>query len=105
MTKHIWVIRSGRFSGESMASDLKSYIGRYEVIKETPKGYRVKVNYSENGTVMTYEKYDIFQSEKELLEHIADKANKMADVLDKQKLSYTRLLCDAHDALRDLNQK
>lgn len=105
MTKYIWVIRNGRFAAESMASDLKSYIGRFEVIKETPKGYRVKVNYSENGTVMTHEKYNIFQSEKDLLEYVADKANKVADMLDKQKLSYTRLLCAAQDALRDLNQK
>jgi len=105
MTDYIWVVRKGLLTGMGMASELKSYIGCYEVMKETPKGYRVKVNYSKDGSVMTHEKYDIFQSEKELLEHIADKANKMADVLDKQKLSYTRLLCDAHDALRDLNQK
>lgn len=103
--RYIWVLRKSALSGDSLPNELEGYVKRYEVIKETPMGYRVKINYSQNGTVITHEKYDVFQSEKDLLEFIADKANKAADMLDKRKLYYTRLLCDAHDAMRDLAAK
>ncbi|MEB2478122.1 hypothetical protein QMM96_22085 [Citrobacter freundii] len=98
--RHIWIISRKMLVSSSNASELSFYVKRWEVVNETPKGYRVKYTNSEETTVFMHQKYHIFTSEKDALEFIADQANKIADILDKRKLTFTRLLCDAHDALR-----
>ncbi|HAU6297907.1 TPA: hypothetical protein JD836_14445 [Citrobacter freundii] len=98
--RYIWTLSRKILVGSSNAAELPFYVNRWEVVKETPKGYRVKYNTGNDTTTFMHEKYWIFTSEKDLLEFIADQANKLADILDKRKLTFTRLLCDAHDALR-----
>ncbi|HAT3959760.1 TPA: hypothetical protein I9Y37_001899 [Citrobacter freundii] len=98
--RYIWTLSRKMLTPNSTAADLSVYVNRWEVVKETPKGYRVKYTTGNDTTTFMREKYFIFTSEKDLLEFIADQSNKLADILDKRKLSFTRLLCEAHDALR-----
>ena len=98
--KYIWTLSRQMLTPNSTAADLSAYVNRWAVVKETPKGYRVKYSTGNDTTIFVHDKYFIFTSEKDLLEFIADQANKLADILDKRKLSFTRLLCDAHDGLR-----
>lgn len=96
----MWFIRKPALSSKYKAYELSRYIDKYKVIKETPKGWRVECRYNDQGRVMLEEHYHAFYSENDALEFLASEANNMAALLDERKLSYTRLLCDCHDALR-----
>lgn len=102
---YVWTTYKDPLDVRWDASDLSRLITRHVAIKETEKTWRVECSYSAKGTVLRKDKYNFFLSEQAALEFIANEANKMAATLNERKLTYTRLLCDAHDALKDLTAK
>lgn len=89
------------------AAPLKSYIDKRVYVNETEKGFRLGLdasNAKEKNAFFSFEKYKFFDTEIEAVEYLADKANRMAADLDARKLTMTRLLCDAHNLLRELKR-
>ncbi|MCS5452557.1 hypothetical protein ACJVQT_23110 [Enterobacter huaxiensis] len=99
---HVWVLSKKPLSGNFDACSLATYITKRELIGRTPKGLRLKVGNNDSGSFFANDSYEFFFTEHEALEFLANEANKMADLLNERKLSMTRLLCDAHDAIRNI---
>ncbi|MDV7001816.1 hypothetical protein [Enterobacter asburiae] len=77
-----------------------------EVIKRTDKGYRMTIGYAgEKGTMFLDTHYNFFDTRAEALEFIASEANRIAGALDVMKQKAVTLLCETHDALRELKNE
>ncbi|ELW1646141.1 hypothetical protein NTH58_001147 [Enterobacter oligotrophicus] len=104
--KTIFVISKKPVTTTYIPSQLKGYIPlikEYEVIKRTAKGYRLSVSYAhEKGSMYLDEHYEFFTTYKSALEFVASEANKVAGELEKLKLRSIRLMCEAHDELRNV---
>jgi hypothetical protein len=100
--KYVWVIRKESITASGYkAKDIDGYLKKREVVNITPKGMRLKM--SEDWiSFHPYERYDFFETERAALEFIANEANKVAGELNDIKLTYTSLLCEAHDTLNKL---
>ncbi|HAV1601535.1 TPA: hypothetical protein JG832_002425 [Enterobacter hormaechei subsp. xiangfangensis] len=77
---------------------LNELVGEYEVIRETARGKRVKIWEGERNLLDMH--FEFFDSRLEALEHLADKANAIAGVLEDQKLQAVKFLCECHDQIR-----
>lgn len=104
MSNVIYVVSKKPVSTNYIPPELKGVvplIKKYEVIKRTEKGYRLKTTYSGGkGSMYLDEHYSFFEKYAEALEHIATEANKIAGMLEEMKLKAIRLMCEAHDELR-----
>ncbi|CAI1817619.1 Uncharacterised protein [Serratia quinivorans] len=103
MSNVIYVIGKKPVSTKYIPPALKGVvplIKKYEVIKRTAKGYRLKVSYAgDKGSMYLDEHYSFFENYAEALEYIATEANNVAGRLEKMKQQAIRLMCEAHDEL------
>ena len=103
MSNVIYVVTKKPVSTDYIPRALKGtapLIRKYEVIKRTAKGYRLKVSYAgEKGSMYLDEHYSFFESYAEALEYIASEANCVAGEFEEMKLKAIRLMCEAHDEL------
>lgn len=104
MSNVIYVVIKKPVSSNYIPPALKGVlplIRKYEVIKRTAKGYRLKVSYAgDKGSMYLDEQYSFFESYAEALAYIASEANLVAGALEEMKLKAIRLMCEAHDELR-----
>ncbi|HDS4345611.1 TPA: hypothetical protein QH074_004300 [Enterobacter hormaechei subsp. steigerwaltii] len=98
MSKTIYVVMKSDNRAKYDAYDLSQYIQACELVRETPKGYRLKSRGVES--VYLRQNYDFFHTFTGALEHVATMANEVAAELGARKLTFIQLLCDAHDALK-----
>ncbi|MEH2922394.1 hypothetical protein ACFFL1_05960 [Samsonia erythrinae] len=99
----IFVVDRNPVTKNYIPSELKGLvplITEREVIKRTYKGYRLKVNYSKNGTMYMDEHYAFFPVYVTALDFVAKEANKVAGELESLKLKAIGLMCEAHDELK-----
>ncbi|HDT6091300.1 TPA: hypothetical protein QHD31_005768 [Raoultella ornithinolytica] len=103
MSNVIYVVSKKPVSTNYIPSALKGVvpmISKYEVIKRTAKGYRLKVSYAgDKGSMYLDEHYSFFETYAEALEYIASEASRVAGELEEMKLKAIRLMCEAHDEL------
>lgn len=79
-------------------------IGQFEIAKKTDKGYRAIPSYKGcKGRVYLESNYCFFDTYKEALEFVAQEANRVAGKLEELKLKAIKLMCEAQDELRTIN--
>lgn len=85
-------------------NDVPPVIRKLEVIKRTLKGFRLRVSYApEKGTTFLDDNYFFFYTYADALEFVASEANRVAGELEERKQQAIRLMCLAHDELRNHN--
>ncbi|MJS61876.1 hypothetical protein DOC35_19535 [Salmonella enterica subsp. enterica] len=100
--KTLYVLSKGMIKADYIP-DLEQVTTLRRVIKETPQGLRLcAVDAPEDfkGFLYMRQHYHFFDTFAELMEAIAAQANAAAAELEARKQEATRLMCDAHDALR-----
>ncbi|HFU2857277.1 TPA: hypothetical protein ACGQ50_000817 [Enterobacter cloacae] len=105
MSKYVYVLSKGTLDPHYTPFELDRYVECRRFIKETPKGLRLEMSYTDKGSMYLHDKYHFFDTKEELLEHIANECNKVAAALEEKKLGYVRLMCEATDAIRELGRK
>ncbi|HHR5658214.1 TPA: hypothetical protein ACS62H_004680 [Klebsiella pneumoniae] len=77
-------------------------IRKLEVIKRTTKGFRLRVSHApEKGTMFLDDHNFFFYTYADALEFVASEANRVAGELEERKQQAVRLMCEAHDELRN----
>ena len=106
MNQVIYVVSKNPVSMDYIPPKLKGHsplVNKYEVIKRTAKGYRLKVSYApEKGSMYLEDHYAFFATYSAALEYIASESNRVAGELEEMKLNAIRLMCEAQDELRQV---
>lgn len=98
--KTIFVVRRHAICIDYQPRNVETQIEEHEIIRETPKGMRLKFMNGNSNAVYLHEHYHFFPSRLEALEHLANQANTVAAELEQIKLEAVRVLCDVHDLIR-----
>ncbi|MEG5932483.1 hypothetical protein UXN85_20670 [Enterobacter hormaechei] len=72
--------------------DLGRCIEEREVIRETPKGMRLAISYSDNGTTFLHSHYDFFETRVQALLHLERETKQVLGEVEKHESDLIQFL-------------
>ena len=102
MSKTVFVVSKQPLGINYPPYPLDSYIDERELIKETPKGLRLSINYGKYGTIFLYERYEFFDSHQEALLYLEAEAKRvLTDLQEKASQFQVFIGALSHEILKD----
>lgn len=102
MSKTVFVVSKQPLGINYPPYPLDSYIDERELIKETPKGLRLSINYGKYGTIFLHDRYEFFDSHREALLYLEAEAKRvLADLQEKASQFQVFVGALSHEILKD----